>query len=61
MKVQNQVYMVVTSDKYELPMFICDTLDELSDVMKMRKESLSCYISRGKGVKRKYKILRVNV
>ena len=54
-----KVYLVVTSDRYELPIFICDTLDELSDVMKMKKETLSSYICRGKGVKKHYKILRV--
>ena len=54
-----QVYVVVTTDEYELPIFVCDTLDELSDVMKIKKETLSCYICRGKGVKKHYKILRV--
>lgn len=54
-----QVYVVVTPDEYELPMAVCDTLDELSQLLKLSKETISCYICRGKGVKRPYKILRV--
>lgn len=40
------VYMACTADRYELPIAVTDTLDEMSAIMGMKKESIMQSIAR---------------
>ena len=44
------LYLACTPDKYELPVFVCDTPDEMAAFMGMTKQSIYQMVSR----KRKY-------
>lgn len=49
------VYMQVTMDKYELPVAIANSLDELSKITGASKNTISSAISHAKYNKEKYK------
>lgn len=59
MKIKDAVYMVVTADRYELPIFVCDNITELSKLIGVRKATISSRICRKIG--KRYKILRVKI
>lgn len=42
------VYMIVSRDKYELPLFICDTRDELSAYTGIHPNHISAIMSHAK-------------
>lgn len=43
MKKNNAVYMKVTQDKYELPIFIADSVNELAEICGVKSRSIrSC-------------------
>lgn len=57
------LYMKVTSDKYELPVAVADTVIELSNMIGLNKRSLESIfskISRGKYGNSIYKIVEVD-
>lgn len=47
------VYMKVTNDKYELPIYVCDSIDELSEKTNVKKASLRTAIYKAKVSKTK--------
>lgn len=57
MKPKDVLYMVVTADKYELPIYVCDSVSEVASLLKIKNESVSSRITRNFG--KRYKILRV--
>lgn len=59
MKIKNAVYLVVTADKFELPIFVCDNIAELSRLIGVKKETIFTRICRNVG--KKFKILRVKI
>lgn len=62
-----RVYMIVTDDKYELPLAVCDNLPQLQAATGRSYSSLKCYMSRQKNARNlrrsiwKYKIIRVDL
>lgn len=57
-----KIYMAVTSDKYELPVDVADTAQELADMRGLTRGSLMTYISKAQsGVKRGEKYIRVEI
>ena len=55
------VYMVVTADKYELPVMVCDSLAELVSMSGFNIDSIKSAILRGSVIDNKYKIYRVDI
>lgn len=56
------IYMAVTSDKYELPIAVADTIKELAVMLDKSPNSLSSARSKqSKGVINKYKIVKVEI
>ena len=58
---QNSIYMLVTNDKYELPIVIADTLAELANKIGVRKNVISSAISHSKKKGFKSVYVKVNV
>lgn len=59
---QDVVYMAVSADKYELPIYITDTVKEMSELTNIKRRTISAYISTARVIKsRNMKILRVNL
>lgn len=59
---QDVVYMAVSADKYELPIYVADTVKELSELTNIKRRTISKYISMKQVVKkRNMKIIRVNL
>lgn len=58
---QNSIYMLVTNDKYELPIVIADTLAELANKIGVRKNVISSAISHAKKKGFKSVYVKVNV
>lgn len=57
---KHKIYMAVTADEYELPIFITDTLKEMSFLTKVSEKCISTCISRNlSGKKKGYKYLKV--
>lgn len=58
----NRLYMIVTADRYELPMLVADSLDELSEFSGKTKTNISSCISKKKNGKNNgYKFIRIEV
>lgn len=60
------LYMAVTNDVYELPVYITDTVSELSYLLGVKSKTISEVLSRGtdnrkKRVKKKYLYKKVTV
>lgn len=55
---KNVIYMVVTKDKFELPIFVGDNVAEIADAIGIKKETVSNYICKKRG---KFKIIRVRI
>lgn len=58
------LYMAVTNDAYELPVYITDTVSELSYLLGVKSKTISEVLSRGtdnrkKKIKKKYLYKRV--
>lgn len=59
------IYMAVTNDAYELPVYVCDTADELAYLLDVKKETIFEVLARGsdnikkKKIKKKYLYKRV--
>ncbi len=56
------LYMVVTNDEFELPVFLADSAREVADFLEIKVSGLYCNVSNGnvaigKG-RRKYKLVR---
>lgn len=47
------VYMKVTNDKYELPIYVCDSINELSKKTNVKQSSLRMAIYQSKKSKNK--------
>lgn len=58
---KKHVYLVVTSDRYELPMYICDSATELAELLQVKRDTVYSYKHKGKGVRKPYKILKVAI
>lgn len=55
-----KIYLVVTNDKYELPLAIFDTLKDAAKWFGTSNNGVSCMIVRGtKGNKAKFKVLKL--
>lgn len=54
--------LAVTPDKYELPLYVADTVREMARIVGMRENNVSSLISKHKSGKRSgYKFLRIEV
>lgn len=54
------IYMMVSNDKYELPILIADTVQELADMAGVSRKTISTHISRSKkGQVKKIRYLRI--
>lgn len=42
------MYVYTTSDRYELPLAVCDSTKELAEVLGVRHTTVSCVVSRSK-------------
>ena len=49
------LYVITTKDEYELPMFVADTIRELSEMTGIKRKTLTHYFTLGR--KGYYKIL----
>ena len=59
---QDIVYMAVSADKYELPIYVADTVKELSELTNIKRRTISVYISTARAIKhRNMKLIRVNL
>lgn len=59
---QDVVYMAVSADEYELPIYVADTVKEMSELTNIKRRTISKYISMKRVVKkRNLKIIRVNL
>lgn len=58
---QKYIYMLVSQDKYELPLFVCDTRDELSDYVGISAKHISEIISHAKKKKQFCRYVRVEL
>lgn len=56
MRKRNKIYMLVTSDKYELPIMVCDTVYEMARKLGVCKHSIwnALLYSKRSGSKSKY-------
>ncbi len=59
MKLKGVIYMVVTNDKYELPIYVADTVEEIAKLLGIKNNSVSTRICRNFG--KHYKIVRVKL
>lgn len=55
------LYMLVTHDKYELPLYVCDTIQELSAYVGLKPNHVSSAISKAKKVHGFCKYVRVEI
>ena len=55
------VYEIVTADRYELPLCVADTLDELTKLTKIKKTSLCMALERRSTIAGNCKIVKVFV
>ncbi len=55
------VYMLVTQDKYELPLMVADTATELARKLGLSKDSVASAICKAKKDGRKCKYVRVEL
>ena len=51
-----KLFVVVTADEYELPVFVADTIQELADQFNCHKNTIKSTISRNIKFKNKYYI-----
>ena len=56
-----KLYMMVTKDRYELPLCVADSLDELAVMVDSTKNSIASAISHAKQKGRKCKYVKVEV
>lgn len=57
-----KIYMAVTPDKYELPLYVADNTRELANVFNTSDGNVKSCISKGKsGTTNGYKFIRVEV
>lgn len=58
----NRLYMDVAIDKYELPLFVAETIDEMSDWSGTKPQTIRTSISQNKtGNRRGYKFVKVDL
>lgn len=55
------LYMLVSRDEYELPLFVCDTIQELGDYVGRKPEHVSTAISRAKKIHGFCRYVRVEI
>lgn len=51
MRKRTVFYMAVTADKYELPIYISETIEELAEMFNVSKNNIYSSISKGKSGK----------
>lgn len=60
-KKKHVYYMAVTPDKYELPIYVAETAQEMADVMGIKKNSVFSIVCHKRGgVHSGYKLIRIN-
>lgn len=47
------IYMAVTNDIYELPVFVCDNADELAKLLGVKKQTIFEVLARGSDSRKK--------
>lgn len=57
----SHVYILVTQDKYELPLMLADTAEEMARKLGLRKDSVASAICKAKKDGRKCKYVRVEL
>nr|DAN89962.1 MAG TPA: Protein of unknown function (DUF1580) [Bacteriophage sp.] len=55
------VYVAYSKDKYKLPVFVADSVKELSIVMGISENTISSVISHGKKQGKEFRFARVDV
>ena len=55
------VYMLVTADEMELPVFVSDSIDDMSAELDIPKQTLRDSIRRKTRVRYKYRLLLVDI
>ena len=58
---KNKLYVAVTKDRYELPMFIADTQTQLSEMIGVHPSAISRSIKRGSIVQEEYRVVEVDI
>ena len=61
MKKSNYIYVLVTADKYELPLCVADTMEDLSKMIHIKRITLTQALERKSLISGKYRVIRVNV
>lgn len=61
-----RVYMIVTADKYELPLAVRDSVGEIADLLGRHRGEIQTmitrkYVSQGKYNGFRYRVIRVNI
>ena len=56
-----KLYMLVTKDKYELPLCVADSLDELAEMVHSTKNSIASAISHAKQKDKWCKYVKVEI
>lgn len=60
MKKSNYVYVLITADKYELPRFVSETLEEMAKKVNLTKVALCLALERKSLICGKYRIIKVD-
>lgn len=55
------LYMVITADKYELPVMVTEQVKDVAKMFNTSVATIHCDVSRQATKQRKYKIVRVNL
>ena len=58
---KNTIWMYVTDDKYELPIYIGDSCKELAEILGVKENLILCDRSRRKREGKKSRYLKINI
>ena len=62
LKKDSILYLIVTGDKLELPLFVSDNLNDISSYAGLKKRTISMYISQNRILKKQnIKFVRVKI
>ena len=56
-----KVYLIITADKYELPVFIADNASDIAKFIGASIATVHCMISRQNKVQKKFRIIKCNI
>lgn len=56
---KTKVYMVITNDEMETPVFVGRNLKEVADEYNTSRDAIACAITRGNTFRKKFKIIKV--